>query len=539
MINHRASPSRSQTSHTTDWEKKNQWCEWVHRASQLRSRITVMTCTYLVVPHHTSSLHFSSASQLSYNSSPLSTFIRQILTQKPFQYKTRGRLPTQRSTASWIQLTLQAISPCLGVAQGFGPDSSHSWGDSQPTSQLRSQAGSLEGAESEVSSKKASYLMKTCLGKSRTRTVCLRCKVHDQTSFLATESTSWSPRPVLSFHSNPIPSNAIPMQSSLKHSSSLGLQAALTKQCFPDYTLRPDAAHSQTTLPLSLPTAWQQHTEVWNGWQPAGSAEELDDGHSPRWCWYEMSLVKKWPPIPAQPAVIQKEPTETVSWAPLGIYFRLREFQRVQGTLIPGACENWLECVNQSLHSPLTPWTASLPLWKPSPISPPTFSLVTGKRMRFLQTSECPILSLHIQIKAFIHSLFPSHEYPSTWFLPSPQTALMEHYDREFSIWQVKKKISDGSHGNAANSQTCLPFILWQGLEKQEIQLQLWHSIPFAPGKPCSLYTIQGNYLQRGDNIPETCCTEQLTPSTSEAKSMKKASDCYTQIDGLCTLSLD
>lgn len=381
--------------------------------------------------------------------------------------------------------------------------------------------------------------MKTCLGKSRTRTVCLRCKVHDQTSFLATESTSRSPRPVLSFHSNPIPSNAILMQSSLKHSSSLGLQAALTKQCFPDYTLRPDAAHSQTTLPLSLPTAWQQHTEVWNGWQPAGSAEELDDGHSPRWCWYEMSLVKKWPPIPAQPAVIQIEPTETVSWAPLGIYFRLREFQRVQGTLIPGACENWLECVNQSLHSPLTPWTASLPLWKPSPISPPTFSLVTGKRMRFLQTSECPILSLHIQIKAFIHSLFPSHEYPSTWFLPSPQTALMEHYDREFSIWQVKKKISDGSHGNAANSQTCLPFILWQGLEKQEIQLQLWHSIPFAPGKPCSLYTIQGNYLQRGDNIPETCCTEQLTPSTSEAKSMKKASDCYTQIDGLCTLSLD
>lgn len=53
-----------------------------------------------------------------------------------------------------------------------------------------------------------------------------------------------------------------------------------------------------------------------------------------------MSLVKKRPPIPAQPAVIQKEPTETVSWAPLGIYFRLREFQRVQGTLIPGACEN-------------------------------------------------------------------------------------------------------------------------------------------------------------------------------------------------------
>lgn len=112
----------------------------------------------------------------------------------------------------------------------------------------------------------------------------------------------------------------------------------------------------------------------------------------------------------------------------------------MQGTLIPGACENWLECVNQSLHSPLTPRTASLPLWKPSPISPPTFSLVTGKRMCFLQTSECPVLSLHIQIKAFIHLLFPSHEYPSTWFLPSLKTALMEHYDREFSIWQVKKK---------------------------------------------------------------------------------------------------
>lgn len=38
---------------------------------------------------------------------------------------------------------------------------------------------------------------------------------------------------------------------------------------------------------------------------------------------------------------------------------------------------------------------------------------------------------------------------------------------------KLKKKISDGSHGNTANSQTCLPFILWQGLEKQEIQLQL------------------------------------------------------------------
>lgn len=134
------------------------------------------------------------------------------------------------------------------------PDSSHSWGESQPASQLCSQAGSLQGAESEVSSKKASCLMKTCLGKSRTRIVCLGCKVHDQTSFLANESTSQSPRPVLS---NPIPNNAVPMQASLKHNSSLLLkllQAVLTEQCFPDYTLRPDTAHSQTTLPLSLPT---------------------------------------------------------------------------------------------------------------------------------------------------------------------------------------------------------------------------------------------------------------------------------------------
>lgn len=109
--------------------------------------------------------------------------------------------------------------------------------------------------QSEVSSKKASYLMKTCLGKSRTRTVRLGCKVHDQTSFLATQSTSQSPRPALS---NPIPSNAVPMQASLKHNSSLLLKllkAVLTKQCFPDYTLRPDTAHSRTTLPLSLPTA--------------------------------------------------------------------------------------------------------------------------------------------------------------------------------------------------------------------------------------------------------------------------------------------
>lgn len=36
------------------------------------------------------------------------------------------------------------------------------------------------------------------------------------------------------------------------------LQAVLTKQCFPDYVLRSDFAHSGTTLPLSLCTAWQQ-----------------------------------------------------------------------------------------------------------------------------------------------------------------------------------------------------------------------------------------------------------------------------------------
>lgn len=381
--------------------------------------------------------------------------------------------------------------------------------------------------------------MKTCLGKSRTRIVCLGCKVHDQTSFLANESTSQSPRPVLS---NPISSNAVPMQASLKHNSSLLLkllQAVLTEQCFPDYTLRPDTAHSQTTLPLSLPTTWRQKSEMGGSQQGQQKNLMMGTAHDAA---YETSLGKKWPPIPAQPAVIQIEPTKTASWAPLGIYFRPHEFQRVQGTLIPGACENWLECVNQSLHSPLTPRTASLPLWKPSPISPPTFSLVTGKRMCFLQTSECPVLSLHIQIKAFIHLLFPSHEYPSTWFLPSLKTALMEHYDREFSIWQVKKKnkkISDSSHGNAANSQTCLPFILWQGLEKQEIQLQLWHSIPFAPGKPCSLYMIQGNYLQHRENILKTCCTEQLTPSISEAKGMKRTSDCHAQIDGLCSLPLD
>lgn len=38
--------------------------------------------------------------------------------------------------------------------------------------------------------------------------------------------------------------------------------------------------------------------EVWNGWQPAGSAKELDDGHSP-WCCLWDELGEKVAPDPS------------------------------------------------------------------------------------------------------------------------------------------------------------------------------------------------------------------------------------------------
>lgn len=128
------------------------------------------------------------------------------------------------------------------------------------------------------------------------------------------------------------------------------------------------------------------------------------------------------PPPLCHPDRDHQASSKTVSWAPQASNFRCYRLQWVQGTLIPRACENWLECVNQSHHSPMIPPTASFQLWNPPQFRLLLFSPVAGKRMCFLQISECPTLSLQIQIKAFIHLLFLSHKYLGTWFLPSPWT---------------------------------------------------------------------------------------------------------------------
>lgn len=118
----------------------------------------------------------------------------------------------------------------------------------------------------------------------------------------------------------------------------------------------------------------ESHMKIWKGWQRAGGAD-LHTLHSPRWCHLRHTSGRNCPPPPdsCYPDRAHQASSKTVSWAALVIYFRLYKLQRVQETLIPRACENRLECVNQSLHSPMTPPTASLQLRKPSQISPPTF----------------------------------------------------------------------------------------------------------------------------------------------------------------------
>lgn len=99
--------------------------------------------------------------------------------QSPFQHKTQDCLPTQPSTTSQTQPTLQS---------NLVPVPSHSQGGSQPAHTLTSlpKAGSPKGAESGVSSRTMSYLGKTCSGKDRRlRTGCLGCKVCDKTCFFA------------------------------------------------------------------------------------------------------------------------------------------------------------------------------------------------------------------------------------------------------------------------------------------------------------------------------------------------------------------
>lgn len=179
-----------------------------------------------------------------------------------------------------------------------------------------------------------------------------------------------------------------------------------------------------TRVPLSLPTAWRQPLKTHKNleWVTEGRmSRRTYDLHSLHWYHLGHSFGKALPPPP--PLSPRQRPSGFFQDCLLGtpgIYFRHYRLQWVQGILIPRACENWLECVNQSLHSPMTPPTASLQLWNPPQFRLLLFSPVTGKRMCFLQTSECPILSLQIQIKVFIHLLFLSHKYPGTWFLPSP-----------------------------------------------------------------------------------------------------------------------
>lgn len=135
-----------------------------------------------------------------------------------------------------------------------------------------------------------------------------------------------------------------------------------------------------TRVPLSLPTAWQQPLKTHKNleWVTEGRmSRRTYDLHSLHQCHLGHSFGKALPSH-TQPPVTQTDPIGLLFFQDCllgtpGIYFRHYRLQWVQGTLIPRACENWLECVNQSLHSPMTPPTASLQLWKPSPILPPTF----------------------------------------------------------------------------------------------------------------------------------------------------------------------
>lgn len=179
-----------------------------------------------------------------------------------------------------------------------------------------------------------------------------------------------------------------------------------------------------TRVPLSLPTAWQQPVKTHK------NLEWVTEGRmSRRTLWSAQPTLMPsstfiWegivPPPLCHPDRAHQASSKTVSWAPRASISDITGYSGCRGL-------SSLEHVKIDWNA----WTKACTVqWLPqrqvsSCGNPPQshlllFSPVTGKRMCFLQTSECPTLSLQIQIKAFIHLLFLSHKYPSTWFLPSP-----------------------------------------------------------------------------------------------------------------------
>lgn len=234
--------------------------------------------------------------------------------------------------------------------------------------------GSLEGATSGVSSRMLSYLGKTCLGMDRrlrtaldarfmTKLVSLQCKVPpgpQRQSF----HRLWS-------YSKWYCSHAQPPRNQLTSLGPAQQQTVLTKQWFPDYTLRPDFANAGTTIPLSLSTAWQQSLK-----KTHKNPEGVTEGRMSRRtsCFAQSTLMQsrtcdQGGTAPhSQPPIMQTEPTRLLSrLSPGHSWSSISDFTSSRGCksksmLILRACKNWLECMNQSLHSPMTPPTASLQL---------------------------------------------------------------------------------------------------------------------------------------------------------------------------------
>lgn len=154
----------------------------MRRASLFRGRVTAVTCAQPATPHHTSSLRFSSVSQLSYNRRGAAASPRRCSSLKhPSNAKHEAGLPHSPARP------LKSNPPRAQERRGDAvPASSHSQGDPSPRRSSFCTTRSSEGAASGVRGRKVSYLLETRLGKDeRKRTACLGCQVRAKTSFEA------------------------------------------------------------------------------------------------------------------------------------------------------------------------------------------------------------------------------------------------------------------------------------------------------------------------------------------------------------------
>lgn len=164
----------------------------MRRASLFRGRVTAVTCAQPATPHHTSSLRFSSVSQLSYNRRGAAASPRRCSSLKhPSNAKHEAGLP--HSPARPLKSN---PPPRAQERRGDAvPASSHSQGDPSPRRSSFCTTGSSEGAASGVRGRKVSYLLETRLGKEeRRRTACLGCQLRAKTGFPPTPSNAGLPK---------------------------------------------------------------------------------------------------------------------------------------------------------------------------------------------------------------------------------------------------------------------------------------------------------------------------------------------------------